>query len=79
MREFKDDRGHDWTATVEEAEGPNYKGRFHLVLTDGQGAKAELVDVRWNSERTARRTLETMSVTELRKRLRSARGRAAGV
>jgi len=35
----------------------------------------ELRDIRWNSERSARRTLDTMSVVELRRRLRSAEGR----
>ena len=41
------------------------------------GDPVELTDVRWNNERTAQRTLDTMSVVELRRRLRSARGRAA--
>ena len=40
--------------------------------------EVSLDDVRWNSERSAARTLETMSVVELRRRLRSARGRAPG-
>ena len=35
----------------------------------------ELLDVKWNSQGTAERTLATMSGVELRKRLRSARGR----
>jgi hypothetical protein len=36
----------------------------------------ELADVRWNSVRTAERTLRTMSAVELKRRHRSARGRA---
>jgi len=78
MREFKDNEGRTWIATVREVDGPDYKGRFHFVLrpAEDEGESAELTDVRWNSERTAQRTLETMSVSELRRRLRSAVGRA---
>lgn len=59
----------------------DYKGRFYLVFRpeeEGEAGGPEqlpLRDVRWNTERTARRTLETMSVVELRRRLRSAIGR----
>lgn len=76
MRDFTDEHGAAWTATVAERDDDDYKGRFHLVMAPAAGGDAvELVDVRWNNERTARRTLETMSVVELRRRLRSARGR----
>lgn len=80
MRDFHDEDGQAWTATVGRNEGMDYKGLFHLVMTprDG-GVPVELTDIRWNTERTARRTLETMSVVELRRRLRSARGRAPAV
>ena len=78
MREFEDADGVRWTAEVAERDGPNYKGRYHLVMTELDGAEVvALEDIRWNSARTAERTLETMSVVELRRRLRSARGRAA--
>ncbi len=77
MREFEDQDGEGWTARVAEREGPNYKGRFHLVMTSAQGEAVELEDIQWNSERTAQRTLDTMSLVELRRRLSSARGRAA--
>lgn len=77
MREFVDAEGQRWTATIEGREGPDYQGRFHFVLQpEGGGAPVALEDVRWNSGHTARRTLETMSEVELRRRLRSARGRA---
>jgi hypothetical protein len=78
MREFTDADGNNWTASCLEESGPDYKGRLYLALdrSDG-GEKVELRDVRWNSERAARRTLETMSVVELRRRLRSAVGRSA--
>ena len=75
MRDFSDAEGRTWTASVREEAGQDYKGRFYLVLTNDAGEENALVDVRWNSERTARRTLMTMSIVELRKRLRSAVGR----
>lgn len=76
MREFTDSEGGSWRTDVAEADGNDYKGRFHLVMTGPSGEQADLVDVRWNSRRTAERTLATMSVVELRRRLRSAAGRA---
>ena len=75
MRQFEDEEGRLWTAAVSEAKGIDYKGRFHLVLSAEGEPDVELDDVRWNSERSAARTMETMSVVELRRRLRSARGR----
>lgn len=78
-REFTDQDGRGWTATVAEEAGPDYKGRFYLVMQGrglGEGA-VPVVEVRWNSRRTAQRTLDTMSVVELRRRLRSALGRTS--
>jgi len=77
MREFTDASGQTWIASFREEGGPDYKGRLYLVLERGDRSGKALVlgDVRWNSERTARRTLDTMSVVELRRRLRSALGR----
>ena len=79
MREFTDVNGREWMATVREEGGSDYKGRFYLILQLMEGVDAEpleLREVRWNSERTAARTLSTMSLVELRRRLRSATGRA---
>lgn len=79
MRDFTDADGRGWTASYREQEGTDYKGRFHMVLTPRDGGPEDAValeDIRWNSERTARRTLDTMSQVELRRRLRSALGRA---
>jgi hypothetical protein len=77
MREFKDAAGASWTATVRERPGPDYKGRYCFWLEPAAGGEGvPLLDVRWNSERTAHRTLATMSEVELRRRLRSALGRA---
>jgi hypothetical protein len=80
MREFTDADGRAWIASTRELEGPDYKGRVFMVLepsSEGGEAPLELREVRWNSERTALHTLETMSEVELRRRLRSALGRAS--
>ena len=80
MRDFNDSEGRRWSAFVREEPGTDYKGRYYLVMRPEDGAgeeELELVDVRWNSERTAGRTLTTMSVVELRRRLRQAVGRRA--
>lgn len=77
MREFDDPEGRRWVASVAERRGPDYKGAFHLVIRPADGGDpVSLEDVQWNSPRTARRTLETMSLLELRRRLRLAEGRA---
>ncbi len=79
MRNFLDSDGGAWVATVRSDEGLDFKGRHHLYFhpegAEDQGV--ELLDVKWNSQETAERTLATMSGVELRKRLRSARGRSA--
>lgn len=80
MREFEDHDGRVWVAGVAQRPGPDFKGRFYFVAEPRDGEDDERVrldDVRWNSEKTARRTLRTMSDVELRRRLRSARGRAS--
>ena len=82
MREFTDAAGRRWVASAASEDGIDYKGRLYLVLRPADGADAdplELRDVRWNSERTARRTLQTMSEVELRRPLRSARGRSVAL
>jgi hypothetical protein len=77
MRSFTDPDGGKWTASVAHEESGDYKGQFYLTMRpEGEGDPVALRDIRWNSERSARRTLETMSVVELRRRLRSAAGRA---
>ncbi len=76
MKEFTDTEGRRWIASAEEEESTDYKGRYYMVLRPEEGEDVlPLRDVRWNSERTARRTVETMSEMELRRRLRLARGR----
>ena len=78
MRVFRDELGSMWVAAVRERPGRDYKGRYYFFLQPQAGRDADgvaLIDVRWNSEHTAQRTLTTMSEVELRRRLRSARGR----
>jgi hypothetical protein len=78
LRDFTDAEGRAWRASVREEPGADYKGRLYLVLSPldgGEDASFRLEDIRWNSERSARRSLETMSEVELRRRLRSALGR----
>ena len=80
MRKFVDGEGTRWVASVRERPGEDYKGRFGFVLTredGGPDGEVELVDIRWNSRETAERTLRTMSDWELRRKLRSAKARAA--
>ena len=79
MRSFKDEDGQTWEASVGERPDSDYKGRFFLVFLPEGGKPSEaldLKDVRWNTRETAERTLATMSGVELRRRLRSAEGRA---
>ena len=80
MRNFLDSDGDTWVAAVRSREGFDFKGRHHLYFhpegAEDQGV--ELLDVQWNSQETAERTLATMSGVELRRRLRSARGRWEG-
>lgn len=79
MREFDDGRGGVWVASARRrSEGEDYKGRYHFVARPKGGDEArgvELLDVRWNSEKAATLALQTMSMLELRRRLRTALGR----
>lgn len=79
MRTFQDDAGATWVASAGKSAGDDYKGRYGLVMIPenaAQGEEVEVPEVRWNSKKTAERTLKTMSTTELRRRLRSATARA---
>ena len=79
MREFQDAQGATWVASVMERPGEDYKGRYWFVMFPKGGDPGEdlveLKDVRWNSRKTAERTLHTMSEKELVRRHRWAVGR----
>jgi hypothetical protein len=87
VRTFQDEEGQRWIASAGFRPGRDYQGRYFFVVRregeapgdstgDGSGGGGlALPEIQWNSEKTARRTLETMSEVELRRRLRSARGR----
>jgi hypothetical protein len=82
MRLFRDESGSNWVAAVRERPGRDYKGRYYFFIRPETGREDDgvaLLDVRWNSERSARRTLNTMSEVELLRRLRSARGRGGSL
>jgi len=82
MRRFEDQHGQVWQARVKARPGLDFKGRYYFVARPEGGGDADEValgDVRWNSERTAARTLRTMSDVELRRRLRQARGRKGSI
>lgn len=77
MVTFKDDNGREWVATAREEDTPRHHGRWYLVLHPADAVEPELTvpEVRWQTMRTAERTLSTMSVFELRRRLRLGLGR----
>ncbi len=79
MRQFLDHQGNSWIAAAKEDPTLDYKGRYYMYLCEENGSADgghSLLDIRWNSEEVAKRTLETMSYVELRRRLRSAIGRS---
>lgn len=79
MRKFLDQSGKSWIATAMKESTRDYKGRYYMYLHEENRPNEEghaLLDIRWNGEEVARRTLKTMSDVELRRRLRSAKGRS---
>jgi len=80
MKTFADQAGRLWTATAREESTPRHHGRWHLIFqpADGAGPAMSMPEVRWQSRRSAERTLQTMSETELRRRLAVVRRRAQG-
>lgn len=78
MRSFTDDAGREWIATAYEEDTPRHHGRWFLVFhpVDSPDRDLAMPEVRWQTRQTAERTIGTMSEIELRRRLRTVRGRA---
>jgi hypothetical protein len=79
MREFSDESGHEWLATAREEQTPRHHGRWYMVFHEAgdESMLLPMPEVRWQTHATAERTLRTMSLFELRRRLTIARVRAA--
>lgn len=78
MPTFRDEAGQAWVATANEEDTPRHHGRWFLVFHP-EGRPDDLLavpEVRWQTLATGERTLRTMSVFELRRRLRIVRSRA---
>lgn len=71
MRRFTDEEGREWIASAHEEETPRHHGRWYLVFepADGAGAAHPMPEVRWQTRRTAERTIKTMAEHELRRRI----------
>lgn len=78
MRTFKDASGREWVAGAHEEATPRHFGRWYMILrpADGVGPELAVPEIRWQTERSAARTLQTMAEFELRRRLESALRRA---
>ncbi len=77
MRTFEDDDGHGWVATAREENTPRHHGRWFLVFhaAAARDILYAMPEVRWQTRASAERTLMTMSVFELRRRLALVRRR----
>lgn len=78
MRRFTDGRGAVWVADAREEDTPRHHGRWVLFFRPETppGTELPLPEVRWQTRATAARTLHTMSIFELRRRLDIVRARS---
>ncbi len=78
MRDFTDEQGARWTATAEQEDTPRHHGRWYLVFQPaGSGApRLPAPEVRWQTCASGERTLDAMSLFELRRRLSGLERRA---
>jgi hypothetical protein len=78
MMPFSDETGGRWVASAREENTPRHHGRWFLVFhAEGDDSRLlSMPEVRWQTRATAERTLRTMSVFELRRRLHLVRERA---
>lgn len=80
MQTFQDETGQEWVASAREEHTPRHHTRWYLVFHPaGHEDRAfPMREVRWQTEETAYRTVRSMSVFELRKRLKTALNRRGG-
>ncbi|MBI4408732.1 MAG: hypothetical protein HY561_03430 [Gemmatimonadetes bacterium] len=80
-KQFTDDAGRAWVATAREEATPRHHGRWVLIFRPAADASVELPlpEVRWQTLESAERTVRTMSLVELRRRLRVAATRASRI
>jgi hypothetical protein len=76
MRTFTDDSGAQWNAEAREEKTPRHHGRWYLVFRSG-AQELEMPEVRWQTQTSANRILQTASEFELRRRLKNVRARIA--
>jgi hypothetical protein len=78
MRIFTADDGTEWVATAREEATPRHHGRWYLLFhpKDDDSITWPMPEVRWQTFQSAERTLATMSVFELRRRLATVLARA---
>ncbi|HSJ23308.1 MAG TPA: hypothetical protein VK929_01405 [Longimicrobiales bacterium] len=71
MKTFTDENGAAWVASAREEQTPRHHGRWFLVFhaEGGEDNMLAMPEVRWQTRATAERTLRSMSVFELRRRL----------
>lgn len=79
MRTFQSETGQWWVAGAREEDTPRHHGRWYMILhpQDDEAAVLVLPEIRWQTRASAERTLETMSLFELRRRLEIAQRRAS--
>lgn len=79
MRTFVDSEGGSWVASAREENTPRHHGRWYLVVhpANAPDRLMPMPEVRWQTRASAERTLRTMSVFELRRRLGLLRRRLA--
>ncbi len=78
MRSFTDEHGRAWVAGATEEDTPRHHGRWYMIFrpADAEAPLLDLPEVRWQSPGEAERTLGTMSLFDLRRRLAGAQRRA---
>ncbi len=78
MRDFTDEQGGVWTATAMEEDTPRHHGRWVLFFhpVNAETPRLPAPEVRWQSPEEAQRTLDTMSLFELRRKLNGVQRRA---